>query len=236
MPREFDRGSRREFVADVGRIASAAALAACATPRAAEGLAARPAAAVAAPGDWDLSWVDRVASATNRAVFDWPAVADPTDPIVMEMAARYLDGCEAVYGARGREARAVLNVRTRAVASALTDSAWERWALGAEYEVSDPATKRPAVRNPFWRRPAGTAVTAETPATLEELVGRGAIVLVCDFALGHLAKRLATKAGRAADDVHRELRGAFVPGAYAVPSGIFGLARAQNAGCAYVRV
>jgi hypothetical protein len=72
--------------------------------------------------------------------------------------------------------------------------------------------------------------------TIEDLVARGAIVLVCDFALGHLARRLAAKAGRAADEVHRELRGAFVPNAFAVPSGIFGLARAQNAGCAFVRM
>ena len=33
-----------------------------------------------------------------------------------------------------------------------------------------------------------------------------------------------------------ELRAGFVPGAYAVPSGIFGLARAQNSGCALVRM
>jgi hypothetical protein len=68
------------------------------------------------------------------------------------------------------------------------------------------------------------------------LVRRGAVVLVCDFALGHLADRLAPKAGRTADEVRRDLRGAFVPGAYAVPSGIFGMARAQNAGCALVAV
>ncbi|HEX6965296.1 MAG TPA: hypothetical protein VF166_05820, partial [Gemmatimonadaceae bacterium] len=72
--------------------------------------------------------------------------------------------------------------------------------------------------------------------TIEDLVSRGAIVLVCDFALGHLSKRLAARTGQSADAVHQELRSAFVPGAYAVPSGIFGLARAQNAGCAYVRM
>jgi intracellular sulfur oxidation DsrE/DsrF family protein len=36
--------------------------------------------------------------------------------------------------------------------------------------------------------------------------------------------------------IHAELRKGLIEGAYAVPSGIFGLARAQNAGCAYVRV
>jgi hypothetical protein len=71
---------------------------------------------------------------------------------------------------------------------------------------------------------------------MADLIGRGAIVLVCDFAMGHLSTRLATKSGRSADVIHAELRKGLIEGAYAVPSGIFGLARAQNAGCAYVRV
>ena len=54
--------------------------------------------------------------------------------------------------------------------------------------------------------------------------------------MGHLSRRLATKLGRNADDVHADIRTNLVHGAYAVPSGIFGLARAQNAGCAYVRM
>jgi hypothetical protein len=121
------------------------------------------------------------------------------------------------------------------VPAALTDAAWARYALGVEYTVKDPVTQQPAVRNPFWHRAPGP-ITATTPPTLEELVQRGSIILVCDFALGHLAKRLATRTARDADEVHRELRAAFVPGSYAVPSGIFGLARAQNAGCAFVRM
>lgn len=210
---------------------------ACVAPRAAQA-AALPIPASPSAGDWDLSWLDRLASATDRAVFDWPDIGDPSDPTVLEIAERYLDGCAAVYGSRRYDARVVLNIRHRAVPAALTDAAWERFALGAEYDVKDPATGKPAVRNPFWRHAARAANAAPEPyvlPTIEALEQRNAIVLVCDFALGHLASRLASKANRSADDVHRELRGAFVPGAYAVPSGIFGLARAQNAGCAYMR-
>ena len=228
-----DRSSRRDFV----RLASVAAVTACVAPRAAQA-STLPTPAPRSAGDWDLSWLDRLASATDRAVFDWPDVGDPSDPTVLEIAERYLDGCAAVYGSRRYDARVVLNIRHRAVPAALTDAAWERFALGAEYDVKDPATGKPAVRNPFWRHAARTVNAAPEPyvlPTIEALEQRGAIVLVCDFALGHLASRLASKANRSADDVHRELRGAFVPGAYAVPSGIFGLARAQNAGCAYMR-
>lgn len=245
MTTESDRSTRRDFVTDVGRLASVAALTACVSPRTGEMLA-RPSArtstsrsAASSAGDWDLSWTDRLISATDGAVFDWPGMDDPADPITLEIAARYLDNCKAVYGAGKYKAYAVLNIRTRAVPIALTDAVWERYALGTEYTVNDPATQRPAARNPFWSRASGAvnpaSLASATTPTLGDLVQRGSIVLVCDFALGHLAKQLAAKRGLNADEVHRDLRSAFVPGAFAVPSGIFGLARAQNAGCAYVR-
>jgi hypothetical protein len=234
MSTDSDRSSRRDFVADVGRRASVVALAACATPRVAHALDAASAEPSAA-GDWDLSWIDRLSGMTDGAVFDWPTLGDPGDAIVLQIAERYLDNCDAAYGAGKHKARVVLNIRTQAVPSALADGAWERYALGAEYKITDPDTKQPAVRNLFWHR-ASTGPTEYKLPTLGDLVQRGAIVLVCDFALGHLSRRLATKAGRDTEEVHRELRGGFVPGAFAVPSGIFGLARAQNAGCGYVRM
>jgi len=227
------RRSRRDFVADVGRIASAAAVSAAVAPSVVR------AAAPSVAEDWDLSWLALVEKATDRAVFDWAAAGDPNEDIVPQIATRYLDNCAAVYGRRRYDARVVLNARTRAVPVALTDAAWERFALGAEYGLKDPGTAGPATRNVFWRRAPQVPGAPPPPyivPTLEELVSRGAIILVCDFALGHLAARLAKKSGAAADDVHAALRSSFVPGAYAVPSGIFGLARAQNAGCAYVRM
>ena len=185
--------------------------------------------------EWDLSWLDRLATATDRAVFDWPSSGDPADPIVLELAERYLDNCAAAYRPKTYEARVVLNIRTQAVAAALNDAMWQRFALGTEYSIKDPTTQEPAVRNPFWHRAPSPAPGITLP-TIADLTSRGAIILVCDFALGHLSKRLATKAGRNADDVHRELLSGFVPQSFAVPSGIFGLARAQNAGCAFVRM
>jgi hypothetical protein len=187
------------------------------------------------PGEWDLSWLARLATATDRAVFDWPGLGDPADPIVLEIAARYLDNCESTYGAQKYDARAVLNIRTQAVSAALNDATWDHHALGAEYKVNDPVTGKLAVRNPFWHRAPDPLPGISLPS-LADLVGRGAIVLVCDFALEHLAKRMADKAGRPSAEVHQELRNGFVPGAFAVPSGIFGLAKAQNAGCAFVRM
>ncbi|HEU4786250.1 MAG TPA: hypothetical protein VFS57_02545 [Gemmatimonadaceae bacterium] len=120
---------------------------------------------------------------------DWPSLGDPSDSIVLQIAARYLDNCAAAYKPHTYKAIAVMNTRTTAIPAAMTDAAWSRYLL-----------------------------------------------LVCDFAMGHLSTRLASKVGRSADDVRADLRRSLVPGAFAVPSGIFGLARAQNAGCALVRM
>ena len=78
------------------------------------------------------------------------------------------------------------------------------------------------------------ALFAMGRGSLERLQKAGAIFLICDFALGHLAGRLATKAGAEKEAVLAELRTTLVPGAILVPSGIFGAAQAQNAGCAFI--
>jgi len=235
MSSQTDAGSRRSFLTDVGRYATSVALAgSAATSIAASTLSAQE---VATPGsgDWDLGWIDKLRPATDRAVFDWPGLGDPADAIVLQIAERYLDNCTSAYPAGTYDARVVLNIRTQATVAAMTDQLWERYSLGAEYNVKDPTTQQPATRNPFWHRAPSPAPGLTLP-TIADLVNRGAIILVCDFAMGHLSKRLAAKSGRTADDVHADLRSGLIQGTYAVPSGIFGLARAQNAGCAFIRM
>jgi hypothetical protein len=235
MSIDTDAGSRRRFLTDVGRLASTAALAGCAPPSVVTSALSGEHVSTAGSADWDLHWIDTLRTATDRAVFDWPTLGDPADPIVLELAERYLDNCRSAYRAGTYEARVVLNIRTQAIGAAMTDTLWERYSLGTEYNAKDPTTQQPAIRNPFWYRAPSPAPGITLP-TIADLVGRGALVLVCDFAMGHLSKRLATKAGRNPEDVHADLRRGLIQGAYAVPSGIFGLARAQTAGCAYVRM
>jgi hypothetical protein len=235
MSIDTDTGSRRSFLTDVGRLASTVALAGCAPPSVATSTRSVQDVSTVGNGDWDLRWIDTLRPATDRAVFDWPSLGDPADPIVLEIAERYLDNCRSAYRAGAYDARVVVNIRTQAIGAAMTDRLWERYSLGTEYNAKDPATQQPAIRNPFWRRAPSPAPGITLPS-IADLVDRGAIILVCDFAMGNLSKRLATKSGRSADDVHADLRKGLIEGAYAVPSGIFGLARSQNAGCAYIRM
>ncbi len=224
--------SRREFVTRAAAV-TAASLGAAAAPAAAAAL--NVLGETTSPADWDLGWVQKVAGASDRALFDWPTLGNPADPSTLWFADRYLQNCDSVYGVGAYRAALVFNVRTQAVPAALRDELWAQYTLGAEYKVNDPHTSQPALRNPFWHAAPDMMPGLATPS-LGQFASKGAMILVCDFALGHLATRLATASRRPADEIHAELLRGLVPGAYAVPSGVFGLAKAQNAGCALVRM
>ena len=216
--------SRRAFLGALGEAGAVAALVTGAGLTISSDASAAERSAPAA-SEWDLSWIERVRRASHRAVFDAPGRG-----AVLDLAARYLDNVQLVYGANVSVC-AVLNIRTRATSMALGDAIWQKYPVGEDAKVNDPVTGAPARRNVDWRPSNDPAALG---ASIEPLQQRGAIVLVCDFALGHLASRLASKAGSSADAVHAELRAGLVPGAVLVPSGIFGAAQAQNAGCAFI--
>jgi hypothetical protein len=212
----FPRASRRSFL---GRIGAAGTSAAFGWPLAS-------AASEPTSPNWDLSWLKQIQRARHRALFDAPM---PNN--VLDLAARYLANLVSVYGS-SRDACAILNLRTRSVSMGLADAAWQKYPIGDDAKVTDPDTNASARRNIYWKIPA--AQTQMGYGSLELLRNSGAIPLVCDFALGHLATRLAKAANVQADVVHAELRTGLVPGAILVPSGIFAAGEAQNAGCAFI--
>ncbi len=219
--------SRRDFVGLVGALGAGAALSGCAPPSV---ISRSPAAPLppAAP-EWDLSWIPNVSSAPSRAVFDATSLAGG---FVLDTAVRFLDNFDTVFKQHPGQGRAVLMLRVRAVSMALGDSAWSRYPIGEDTDTKEGDTQKPARRNPFQN--AVRAGTIYAKSTLEQLHARGTTILVCDFALGHFAERIATKVGQPSAEVHAAFRQSFVPGAYSVPSGMLGLALAQNAGCAFI--
>src|SRR3954469_22906821 len=119
-----DDRSRRDFVARVGKLASAVSLAACMPAARSQTAPRNQSRRAPSSGAWDLSWIDRLDTATDRAVFDWPTAGDPADGSILQFAERYLDNCDAAYGRGQHEARVVLNIRTTAISAALNDTAW----------------------------------------------------------------------------------------------------------------
>lgn len=216
MSQEAHTPSRRSFI---GSIAALTAFV-----LGVDGLEAAPSITV---NEWDTSWIDRVRKAKHRALFDAPSPG-----VVLDLATRYVDNIHKVYGKGEKGICAVLNIRTRSVPTGLNDAMWAKYPLGEDAKVNDPETNAPSRRNLDLR--VSDEKAAIGYGSFERLQQEGAIVLVCDFALGHLANRLASKMNLKPDEVHADLAKNLIAGAVLVPSGIWGAAQAQNAGCAFI--
>jgi intracellular sulfur oxidation DsrE/DsrF family protein len=170
-------------------------------------------------GPWDLSWVDKLTTAKYRVVFDVsPAPADAYGP---DHAGAFLDQFHEVYGTRDDETRAVLVFRQLGTALALNNSMWQRYPVDEKRKT-----------NPYLRRPDSTTGMSDD---IETLASRGVILLVCNIALGNVVRSLARATSKDATEVRADAEKNLVPGTIIVPSGVFALIRAQNAGCAYMR-
>jgi len=180
---------------------------------------------------WDLSWVDRLTDVPYRVVFD---ATDVADGFALDLAVMFLDQNHEVYGTRDDQARAVIVMRQLGTPLALGDALWDRYAIGEEIKVHDPATHQLARRNPFLRAAQGASPEV-AKAKLEALRARGTILLLCNIAANNWASRHASLAHRDVEEVRAEVRNGLAPGVILVPSGVFALIRAQNAGCALMR-
>lgn len=183
-------------------------------------------------GPWDLSWVDRI-TAQHRQVFDAPTVSDGE---VLSKARLYLAGYNEVYGTHDADVNAVVVIRHQAIPIVLADSVWARYDFVAETtKLKDPTTGQKAKRNPFLNaRPDDKYSLVWMDGGLDTLIRRGVIVLACSMALGGFAHQIADHAKQPADVVQDELRHSLVPGVILMPSGIFAVARAEEAGCHYL--
>lgn len=218
---------RRDFLASLAATAATASVAGYALPLGAS---------TAAP--FDDSWAARVRAAKHKIVFDGPEVSDG---LPLSQPWVYRRGYE-VMGSAPNDIVTVVVLRHAAAALALDDALWAKYKLGAVRKIDDPATKQPAERNPWSRTPAGKAdgelaaiLGAPADPTVEGLIRGGGIVLVCNLALGRIARGLAKAAELPPDTVHAELRAGVVPGVLVQPSGVYATARAQESGAVFLR-
>jgi hypothetical protein len=213
---------RREFLAQVGLAAAAIAF---------DADEMRAASAPTTGSPWDTSWLDRLASAQYRVVFN---ASDIADGAAMDYAAGFLDAYHEVHGTTDAQTRPVIVFRRMGTVMGLNDMLWEKYGVGEDRKINDSATHLPAKRNVFWKAAPGASPEAAAEK-IETLHKRGMISLVCAIAAGNVARSFAEKSGRPVDAVREEVKANLVPGAILVPSGIYALIRAQNAGCAYMQ-
>ena len=185
-----------------------------------------------ARGEWDDSWVSRL-TAKHKQVFDSPEVAEGT---ALHQARTYLHGFAEMYGTTDADMNAVLVFRHRGIVMVLQDTLWDRLELGKREKLDDPTTGKTARRNPFLNaKPDDKHALIWPDGGLDTLIGRGVTVLACNLALMQMTEAVAKREHMSDEEAKSLLRRSLVPGVTLMPSGIFAVTRAEEAGCNYIR-
>jgi hypothetical protein len=133
--------------------------------------------------------------------------------------------------APNESATAVLIFRHKGLPYALASAMWEKYKIGESFNIVDPETKAPAVKNPYFQPKPG--VLRNNEMALDRLLTKGTVMGACAVALRAQSGRLAAKAGVTAEEALKEWTANLIPGVTVIPSGTWGVNRAQEAGCTY---
>jgi intracellular sulfur oxidation DsrE/DsrF family protein len=213
---------RREFLGGIAATAAAIGLG--------DLIAAAQAAdtgAVSGAGTAFQSWLDGIRG-QYRQVYDAPS---PNNGFALIWSHVFLMTGAQGYDVPESELGVVVVLRHSAIPIAFSDGAWEKYKLGEYFKINDPATKLPALRNPFAHIKPGDMPLPE--AALEKLVARGVKIAVCNTAIHHQSARLAQQLGVPHETVKQDWLAAVLPGVQVVPSGVLAINGAQSKGCSY---
>ena len=130
-----------------------------------------------------------------------------------------------------KSATAVVVLRHGAFPIALDHAMWEKYKIGESFKIIDPETKAPAIKNPMLHPKAGVLLIDDM--AVDRLLARGVVFGACNVALQVQSKMLAGNAGVTAEEAAKEWAANVVAGITLIPSGTWGVNRAQEAGCTY---
>jgi len=133
--------------------------------------------------------------------------------------------------APNQSATAVLIFRHQGLPYALNSAMWAKYKIGETFKIMDPETKAAAVKNPWFQPKPG--VLGNPEAALDRLAAKGSVMGVCGVALRGQSGRAAASAGVTAEEALKEWTANLIPGVTVLPSGTWGVNRAQEAGCTY---
>jgi hypothetical protein len=177
--------------------------------------------AEATPDNDGPAWPGKL-KARHRQVVD---ASEPNDGNPLAYAATFL-----TTNAPG-SAISVIVLRHVAMPLALNNAMWAKYKIGEIRKIYDPETHAFAVKNPFLHPKPGLLNTDDM--ALDRLLAAGAIFGVCSVALKGMSGRMGAAIGVAPDDAAREWTANLIPGMTLLPSGVWAVNRAQEAGCTY---
>jgi intracellular sulfur oxidation DsrE/DsrF family protein len=139
-------------------------------------------------------------------------------------------------GTVAKDCSVVVVLRHDAIPYALQNELWAKYNLGEVFKADDPATKKPATRNPFWKPAKGDFKVpgiGEVAIGINDLQESGVMFCVCEAAMTVYSAALAEKLNVNAGELKKEWMAGLLPGIQPVPSGVWAIGRAQENGCSY---
>jgi hypothetical protein len=167
------------------------------------------------------AWLGKI-KGKHKMVFD---VTEPNNGFGVIWPRIYMNTMNATYP--GETVTPVIILRHAGIPLGMTDALWAKYPLGETFGIKDGDA--PAKKNVY-----ANITNLPLPGLgTANLLKDGALVGLCDVALTVYSAGVAEKMGMAADAVKKEWVAGLLPGVQVVPSGVFGVARTQELGCAY---
>lgn len=167
------------------------------------------------------AWLGKI-KGKHRMVFD---VTEPNSGYGAIWPRVYMNTMKSTYP--GEAATAVVILRHAGIPLGMNDALWAKYSFGEMFSIKEG--ELPAKRNVY-----ASITNLPIPGLgINELLKDGVLVGICDIALTVYSSHAAEKAGMAADAVKKEWVAGLLPGLQVLPSGVFGVGRAQELGCGY---
>lgn len=167
------------------------------------------------------AWLGKI-KGKHKMVFDVP---EPNSGFGAIWPRIYMNTMQATYP--GESVTPVVILRHAGIPLGMNDALWAKYHLGEMFNIKEGDT--PATKNIY-----ATITNLPLPGLgISELLKSGTLVGLCDVALTVYSAGAAPKMNMTADAVKKEWIAGLLPGIQVVPSGVFGVARTQELGCAY---
>ena len=185
------------------------------------------AAAAQGPSTDFTRWLDNIPG-KQRILLD---MREPNGGMALAWAWVWLFTAPPAYGVPESDVGTVVVLRHNGIPIALEDSAWKKYKLGEYFKIDDPATGKPAVRNPYY-------LTMSEPflpdMAMQKLIDRGVRVVACDMAIHFYSGEIAKQMGMKHEDVKADWNAAVLPGIAHAPSGVVACQGSVARGCTYL--
>jgi intracellular sulfur oxidation DsrE/DsrF family protein len=175
-----------------------------------------------------------------RQVFEWPNISNT---LLFANVSNSLNGFQFSYDVPPGQIQIVVQAYASAIGALYDDFIWQKYRFGEILGVTDPTTKQPALRNPWYpsQNPAPASVPTDranpyyADTSIQGLQRRGVFFLACHRTIHAHAGVVANDSSRnvdklSSDQIVDEIQAHLLPGALLIPAGVGELVRLQDKG------